>query len=177
MTTMVLVEGHEGTGKTTVAKRLRSRHGYGMIKIDASNGHNDYKDDITVAHVVQACAPTKPVVQDRSIISGLAYECLESTERIAEWNSWLRIHTPADLIVIVHLVASPQMRWKRDPAGYSCRGMQTDIDDLITTLAASVDPLDTPTVRYLMYRTDDIYPRITADHIAYAVTKMENERA
>lgn len=177
MTTMVLIEGHEGVGKTTIAKRLRSRHGYGMIKVDASNGHNDYKDDIVVAHVVRACAPERPIVQDRSIISGLAYEPLGSTERIAEWNSWLRIHTPTDLIVIVHLIAAPQTRWRRDPAGYTCRGMQTDIDDLIAMLAGAVDPLDAPTVRYLMYRTDDIYPRVAADHIAYAVTKMEQERA
>lgn len=125
-----LLEGRDGTGKTTLAERMSLRFNANILKVDSTYSHHDWRDDFVAIQALIASGSTNNIIYDRCILSGLAYSHTDTREdaRRLLWE-WLgQLHWHFD-ITLVHLTAPWGARWERDPDGSNVV-LNHDLDEL-----------------------------------------------
>lgn len=124
---LYLMEGQEGTGKTTIGRALAQEFRATYIRpgdMGMHLIHNDWKDQLIQAYMLRQLARDRqPVVFDRSIISSAAYTpYLNLAGFKAMFSQFLCALAPTydtDDIVLVHLIAPGHVRQQRDPAHHT----------------------------------------------------------
>lgn len=116
---IIVVEGNDGTGKTSLGLALEAEHHVGYLKSNAPPTHNDEIDDWIVSRTIIAMGrPQRPVLLDRSIISAVCYSgrydtVVDATRRAWAWFDYLMTH--GHEVYLVHLTAQRERRLERDP--------------------------------------------------------------
>jgi thymidylate kinase len=102
---VIVLEGCDGTGKTTLASTLATRHGYAVVHSDRT------PDDVDlVARYRSILAIPGKIVLDRSFISELVYGPLQygRSRLTASEAAELALRVGARGGVLVHLTGSPE---------------------------------------------------------------------
>lgn len=134
---VVVLEGCNGTGKTTVATALASRHGYEVVH----SGRTSEGTDLAERYQVLLATPGK-IILDRSFISELVYGPIDHD------RSRLTLSDAADLArlvaarggVLVHLTGHPdtitaRLRSRDGPSAPAAERIRAIIDAYHDTFA------------------------------------------
>ncbi len=129
-----MIEGLDGTGKTLLAERLSTSNVWPIIHPNdlAAYNHNDWRDDFVIAYTLDKVGlpATRMVLFDRSILSGFAYTLPRNVGWKSLWVDYLLLLKQP--IIIIHLVASEEVRKMRDPnPGF----LWWDLDELVEEAA------------------------------------------
>lgn len=160
-----VIEGLDGTGKTTLARELSHVLNAPVLKTGAEDSHNDYIDDMIVARTIGACRPDRHIILDRTIFSGLSYGPVGPIRANMLLREWLAGINGIPVIVI-HLIASETARMSRD-----YRGTKGTLDcTLDADIAAWVSGLQKEgyDIKYVVYDTT----HLLAGHIIESLSNV-----
>lgn len=159
---LYVIEGLDGTGKTTFAAELSHVLNAPVLKLDAAESHNDYIDDMIIARAIGMSAPTRDIILDRSIFSGLCYGEIGMMRKQMLFARWLDSLNGVPVFVI-HLVAEESVRMARDPRG--TKGTRhVRIDSEMPTLIQDAQRKGSA-IEYRIYDTGRLQPGHIIDDI------------
>lgn len=170
---LYLLEGRDGTGKTTIAPLLAGRLGGRVLKTTSVPNHNDYRDEWIAAAALRAAqAAPAAIILDRGILSGLAYgDEFGLPSALEEWRAWREYLYEFD-VTLVHLFCDAETRQQRDPGAMAADArLGVDLDELCWIVGCQ------PGVRYFRFNTDYIGPTAIVDMIARSVEDEGGPRA
>lgn len=133
-----LIEGLDGTGKTTLASALSDWLDIPIVKLGADNSRNSVDDDLAVATALGQMQTHDgyDLIMDRGILSGIAYNSdVDIETAMALWDTW-QSRINIESVTLVHLVASPATREARDGVGYREHIPTLPLDDFIDFVVA-----------------------------------------
>lgn len=132
---IVMLEGRDGTGKTSLGKAIAEQHGWGYLHIDDGWSHNDVIDEWVALSVLETLgASGRSFIYDRSVISGVCYSdrylsIYDATMSAWEWYSCL-LRAGYD-VALVRVTAEQAVRDARDPSAIAAdKYMLWDVDEV-----------------------------------------------
>ena len=164
---MIILEGADGTGKTTLANRLKDSLDFPIIKAFQNTNEdllkelkiptNSYHEDFYFLEYWDQLGRPDCVL-DRSIISGFIYERQYKFKAAIALNYWLsRLLPYKDDIYIVFLEAEVETIIERDK---EWEGLEHQLHDIINSNRAILDRLNGLLYKTIVLNSSKLSPEV-----------------